>query len=1857
MKKKLFVGILVLTMLVACLSLTAAAEEPSKVPGSGEAAGNMTVADFFATANNGKITLTGNVKLTDETFIAKGVGTMEIDLAGYELDTGNCLLVPTGDVVISGDGGGKLCSTGNAKNGKNEITAYPIIQVQQTNSSLTVKGGTIESTSRVAIWAFAASGQQEPVKNAVKIEGGTVTGKIGILTADCCTVEITGGTVIGTAGPGMQNGGPAEISGGEVKSTSSNGVLVMGSLVVKENAKITAEGEENGAAALQVNSRTVDGKPAVNHASATIYGGTITGKGAAVVTVNESELNIEGGTFSSTDEGDRGSAVNIMDNSTANISGGEITGSNSGIFAAGNSTVKVSGDAKITGTVGFGISTNGTGDADNENYGANVVIEISGGTVTGGNTACGIYLPAGTATVSDGEVKGGAGIVVRGGDLTVEGGTVSATGKDKIKVGDAKKGSDRYDVPAAGITVDTANYPAQAGGQKHVTVKDGATITAEAGGKTVAATNIGDDVVGGEGKVDAAKNPFDIQGGTFTAGTLPDKTNVDKFLRDGYEYDEVNGVQEKKDAEFEAVIGTQKYKTLAAAVEAATGGNTITLLKDVTLPGTGGDGEGRIEVTKKITLDLGGHELSKNSEITAENIAGLKVGENGDLTITGEGTFTGTGTLVATFAEGAKLTIEENVKIVQEAGKDTNNDAAVATNGGTITITGGNITAAESGVAIAGKSNLTVSGGKIDAKLFGIGTNGSKTDTSATITVSGGTITGGDEACGVYLPAGKMTVSDEASISGGAGIVVRGGELTVSGGSITATKTNGTVTVGDAKDDTAKYAVPAAGITLDKNDNYTKGNKKVTVSGGNINGNPTVAYTENGKTAKDSENLITISGGTFTGGNVAVDIDEFLAEGKIVSSDGKVEDGDGTLTIGFAPAGDTSTDKIDEPVVNGKVVTSIGHDDDTYNVQIIADEVKYHLSGAVPGVGGYWIGIYIKAPEGAEKVKDSFFGDELLDLDTIPEVDGKVYCSYYDLSQWAGKDEGDSFTVTFCSQSGRPVGRDYTINVDFSGAKMDDMDFSEVGFSYNADTEIVKDSGAETMYVKFNDDYKAGKYIVTVTGPDGYKADYYAADRTARTPSTIKTLAWSFLNDKQSDGKGTVPGTYTFHLYTYTGKNLTGTEKVVVNEAGVPTLDGYQFAAIGSTKTVDVVDEISAVVKDAKGNDGSTKAVVTAEADVNDHTINIKGSASNLSTDEAIEVTLDLSNGTDETAGTVTVKIEKDDEDWTKTKVSSVTGAIAGTEANQFKLLTKGEDFTVVADFAVVEVEVATGKTPTPEVPANLKDKIEDEDAKTMAEATKPGTSDTTLNELATEAVAEGPALNTDKGDAKTLLDDVVSSGDVQEDSIHFFVQPHLTLGITGYDDGADDGNKTFSVNINAVYDLVATTATTANDIKLEESSSGQNDQNAVIIGKSQPLTVNEPINLEVGLPSGFTQESEIYVKHTKDGGTAHYHKASVEGDVAKFFSDDGLSPFVFEAGVTPVASIGNTYYTTLQEAVDAVKDGGTITLVGAISEEETEVIVGREVSFKIDATAQISFNATIIKGGSGYTMGDPTVSGNVYEFTVTRSYTGGAVTTSKVEKTENGSVKLSSTTARAGQKVTVTATPDDGYVVDQVIVTDKNGDPVEVTDNGDGTYSYVVPAGLTPVTVKVTFKPADDHVCEDYDDVDENAWYHEGVHYAIEQKLMVGTGTGFEPAKAITRSEAWTILARMGVPGFKDAEEGEWYKNAQEYVMNPGEGKTVISDGTDPDRNVTREEFVVMLWRANGTPESEYDLSKYPDVDTIDSYDGFETAMKWAVEKGYITGRENPDGTITLSPLENIQRGEMAAILARIGATLAEEK
>ena len=91
---------------------------------------------------------------------------------------------------------------------------------------------------------------------------------------------------------------------------------------------------------------------------------------------------------------------------------------------------------------------------------------------------------------------------------------------------------------------------------------------------------------------------------------------------------------------------------------------------------------------------------------------------------------------------------------------------------------------------------------------------------------------------------------------------------------------------------------------------------------------------------------------------------------------------------------------------------------------------------------------------------------------------------------------------------------------------------------------------------------------------------------------------------------------------------------------------------------------------------------------------------------------------------------------------------------------------------------------------------------------------------------------------------------------------------------------------------------------------------------------------------------------------------------------------------------------------------------------------------------------------------------------------------TASVDKddVENGNVKLSSTRAKAGSKVTVTVTPDAGYELKKLVILDKDGNKVDVTDNGDGTFTFKMPKG--GVEVVPTFVEAE----EDADVSEEGA-------------------------------------------------------------------------------------------------------------------------------------------------------------------------
>lgn len=232
-----------------------------------------------------------------------------------------------------------------------------------------------------------------------------------------------------------------------------------------------------------------------------------------------------------------------------------------------------------------------------------------------------------------------------------------------------------------------------------------------------------------------------------------------------------------------------------------------------------------------------------------------------------------------------------------------------------------------------------------------------------------------------------------------------------------------------------------------------------------------------------------------------------------------------------------------------------------------------------------------------------------------------------------------------------------------------------------------------------------------------------------------------------------------------------------------------------------------------------------------------------------------------------------------------------------------------------------------------------------------------------------------------------------------------------------------------------------------------------------------------------------------------------------------------------------------------------------------------------------------------------------------------------RVEKAEHGSVKASPSWAWAGRKVQLTIQPDAGYEVDSITVTTGSGKTVAVS--GD---AFIMPEGS--VTVRVTFKAAETGLL--FPDVPADAWYSEAVNWAAEQGVMQGVSGGlFDPDGAVTRATVWTVLSRMAG---EEADGGErWYAKAQAWAVAEG-----ISDGTNPEGTITREQLAAMLYRYSGSPETAADLSGYPDSGDVSVWAA--DAMAWAVESGLITGGDGGK----LLPGAGTDRAQLAAILMR---------
>ena len=174
--------------------------------------------------------------------------------------------------------------------------------------------------------------------------------------------------------------------------------------------------------------------------------------------------------------------------------------------------------------------------------------------------------------------------------------------------------------------------------------------------------------------------------------------------------------------------------------------------------------------------------------------------------------------------------------------------------------------------------------------------------------------------------------------------------------------------------------------------------------------------------------------------------------------------------------------------------------------------------------------------------------------------------------------------------------------------------------------------------------------------------------------------------------------------------------------------------------------------------------------------------------------------------------------------------------------------------------------------------------------------------------------------------------------------------------------------------------------------------------------------------------------------------------------------------------------------------------------------------------------------------------------------------------------------------------------------------------------------------------EPAEPEAPADWADVAADAWYADAVASVTELGLMNGTSeTTFSPAMDTSRGMLVTILARCA--GVDTTVSDVWYADGQAWAVENG-----VSDGTNMEGVLTREQLVTMLWRYAGSPAAEGDLTAWSDGASVS--DWATDAVTWAVENGLLTGSD----TGALNPQGNASRAELATLMVRASALLTAD-
>ena len=585
------------------------------------------------------------------------------------------------------------------------------------------------------------------------------------------------------------------------------------------------------------------------------------------------------------------------------------------------------------------------------------------------------------------------------------------------------------------------------------------------------------------------------------------------------------------------------------------------------------------------------------------------------------------------------------------------------------------------------------------------------------------------------------------------------------------------------------------------------------------------------------------------------------------------------------------------------------------------------------------------------------------------------------------------------------------------------------------------------------------------------------------------------------------------------------------------------------------------------------------------------------------------------------------------------------------------KDYPYTVADVVNNVKVAPPAAPTAKADTGKYDENSDEATKMqeVAKSIAAENSKTTITGL--EKVAKTEATKITPDDVKKATEKLNDAGvNLSGKKVSLYVQPYLDITVSDIDLFADNMNAPIALTLDIVPKVkkIASTATNAADIKTDDKGGAKN---AVRVDEPDKNTVevNTPVTITIPMPDRFPAQdgaNNIVVKHEKKGQFICYHRAtySATDNTVTFTNDKGFSTFTIKfddrfAKIQFTDKDGKNI--GKKTKYDAIKVNETLPTTEAPSgykftgwsfKSEDETISGtytvmtEELLTKLDNRYQV-YTATPVFASTSSSSGGSSSGGSSSKTTY-------KVTTSSVA---NGGVNVSPSSPAKGDKVKITLSPNKGYKLDKLTVTDASGKTVSTTKTSDTVYTFTMPA--SQVTVGVTYVKADETTeqpsTKTFSDVSSSDWFADAVKYVSDKGLMNGTGNGkFSPADTTTRAMLMTVIARYA--GEDTTGSNPWYQKGMEWAKANG-----VSDGTAPNANITREQLVTMLYRYAKSTGKDVSVGKdtnilsYADATTVSQY--AIPAMQWACGAGIVNGANGK-----LNPQNNATRAEVAAILMR---------